>query len=164
MQSSVFAFIVINVHRHFLNQSKRLAIGRLEAFEIDRENVVGFAGRDTLGEFAQVVGINVPLRLLVFGPADFHRDAINRMVVRTPDRAGDQSIGLAFGLRGCEDIWLRTDRCEDKDDWKENTERPPHKKLSEPRVRRNHRLRSPPSLLRLLRRSLLPRLSIRADW
>src|SRR5450631_120595 len=164
MQSSVFAFVVINVNSHFLDQPKRLAVGGLEAFEIGRENVVGFAGRHTLGEFAQVVGINLPLRLLVFGPADFHGDAINRMVVRTPDRAGDQRVGLAFGLRGCEETWLRTDRCEDKDEWKENTERPPHKKLSEPRVRRNHRLRSPPSLLRLLRRSPPPRLSIRADW
>jgi hypothetical protein len=163
MQSSVFAFIVIDVDGHFLDEAQRLAIGGLEALEIGPEDIVGFACGDALGKLAHVVGIEFPLGLLVFGAAYFHRDAVHRAVVGTPHGAGDKSVGLAFGLRGREETLLGTERRKEED-WKENAGTPPYNKLARARFRRSHRLRSPPSLLRLLPHNLLQQLSIQADW
>ena len=98
MQSSVFAFIVINVDGDVFDETQRPAVRRLQAFKVGGKDVVGFAGGNALGELAEVVGIDFPLGLLVLGAADFHHDPKNGMIVRTPDRAGDESIRLAFGL------------------------------------------------------------------
>jgi hypothetical protein len=102
MQSSVFAFILIDVDGDFLDQAQRPAIYGLEAFEVGRKNIVGLTGRNALRELAHMVGVDLPAGLLGFigGTADLHWDAVDRAVVRSPDRAGDESVRLAFLISG----------------------------------------------------------------
>jgi hypothetical protein len=102
MQSSVFAFIMIDVNGNFLDQAQWPAVDRFEAFEVGRKNIVGLAGRNTLGELAHVVGVDLPADLLGFigGAADFYWDAIDGAIVGSPDRAGDECVGLAFLISG----------------------------------------------------------------
>lgn len=82
MQSSVFAFVVVDVDSDFFDQVNRLALGGFDAFEVGGEDVVGFADGNALGEFSHVVGIDLPLGFLIFGAADFYSDAIDGMIVR----------------------------------------------------------------------------------
>ena len=63
------------------------------------ENVVRLAGRNALSELAVVVGVEFPLGLLVFGASDFYFDAVDWMIVWTPDRAEDESVALVAFLR-----------------------------------------------------------------
>src|SRR5712691_420530 len=163
MQSSVFAFVVVDMDGNFLDQAQRLAASGFESFEIGPEDVVGFAGGNALGELAHVVGVDFPLRLFVLGAADFHRDTIDGAIVRTPDRPGDESVGLAFGLRGCEESLLRTEGRQEKYDQEKGKGRQPCDKAQQTKSRSSHRLRFPPPHLLPLR-SLLPRLSTQADW
>src|ERR1017187_4660962 len=165
MQSAVFAFIVINMNGDFLDEANGLAVGGFPAFEIGGEDVVGLAGRNALGKFAHVIGNDLPAGLLGFigSAADFHRDAVHGMIVRTPDRSGNESVGLAFGLRGGEESLVSSEHRQEKYD-QEETQGKSGNRLALAKFRRSHRRRFPPLLLRLLRRILLPRLSIQADW
>ena len=103
MQSGVFAFIIINVNSDFLDQAQRLAISRLVTLKIGPKNVVGFAGGDTLGKLAIVVGKELPLGFFVFGAPNLYGYAVDGVVVRSPDCPEDEGIrlfGLAMMLRG----------------------------------------------------------------
>ena len=126
MQSGVFAFVIIDVDGNFLDQAQRPAVSGFEAFEVGGEEVVGLAGRNALGELAHVVGVDLPLRLLVFGGADFYEDAVDGMIVGSPNRAGDNSIVvLGLGRRGSAEIVGRAEsrtelRKEDYDQEEEN--------------------------------------------
>ncbi len=82
MQSCVFAFVFINVHGDFLHQVQGFAVDSLEAFQISRDDVVGFSGRNPLREFAQVVGDELPLWLFILGAADLDRNSIDRTIIR----------------------------------------------------------------------------------
>ena len=108
MQSGVFAFVVVDVDGNFLDQVQGLAVGRLEVLQVRREDVVGFPGGNALGEFAHVVGIDFPLRFLVFRAADLYGDAVDRTIVGAPDGAGDQSVGLAFGFGSREEAFAES--------------------------------------------------------
>src|SRR5580692_2003508 len=110
MQAGVFAFVVVDVDGDFFDQAQRAAVGGFQAFEVGGEDVVGVAGRNALGELAHVVGVDLPLRFFVFGAADFYEDAIDRVVVWSPDGAGDDRVvGLSLGRRGGEEIVCRTE-------------------------------------------------------
>src|SRR5579863_2676295 len=162
MQSSVFPFVVINMDGDFLHQAQRLAVGGFVALEVGPENIVGLAGRNSLCELAMVVGIDFPLGFLALGGTDFHGDAIDRMVVRAPDRAEDDGVG--FFRRGMMlgGTWARIENHEN--DQKEREGIKPCGMGAQAESRSSHRLRFPPPLLRLLPHSRLPRLSIQADW
>jgi len=116
MQSGVFALVVVDVDGDFLNQAERLAVGGFDAFQVGGKNVIGFADGNPLGEFSHVVGINFPLGFFVFGAANFYGNAIHGMIVRAPDGAGDESVGLAFGLRGGEEFLMRAEGRREKYD------------------------------------------------
>src|SRR5579859_2379713 len=95
VDSGVFALIVINVNRDFLGM-ERLAVNGFDALEIGGQDVLGLAGRNALGELAIVVGENLPADFLglVDGAPDLYPYAVERAVVGSPDRAGDEGIGL----------------------------------------------------------------------
>src|SRR5690349_11984768 len=107
MQAGIFAFVAVNVNDDILNEVQGLAVGGLEVFQIGGKDVVGFSGRNTQGEFTVMVGIEFPLGLLVFGAADFYEYAINRAIVGTPDRTGDQGVGLVVGPLSREQVFLK---------------------------------------------------------
>src|SRR5271166_609928 len=181
MQSGVFAFVVINVDGDFLDQAQRAAVGGLETLEVGGENVVGIAGGNALGELAHVVGVDFPADFFgfVLGAADFHGDTIDRMVVGSPDRAGNESVWLTLGRRsGEKPVWRtgrrtehrsehrtehRSEHRQENYDQEEKTEGGQLCESMRPKSRSSHRLRSLPPLLRLLRRSLPRRPSTQAD-
>lgn len=110
MQSRILAFIIINVDCHFLIKVQRGAVGEFDAFEVGGEDVVIFAGGDALREFAIVVGVHLPADFLglVFGAADLYFDAVDGLIIGSPDGAEDEGIrlrGLAAPLRGVEGVW-----------------------------------------------------------
>ena len=94
MQSDVLALVVVDVDGDFLNQPKRLAIGRFEALQVGPENVVSLARRNALGELSHMIGVELPadfLRLIA-SLAYFHRDAVEGTVIGSPDSSGDQGV------------------------------------------------------------------------
>src|SRR5450432_2396215 len=166
MQSSVLAFIVINVDGDFLDQTQRLAVGGFVTLKVGPENVVGFAGENALGELAIVIGIELPLGFLILGTADLHGHAVDGMVVRPPDRPKDQCVGLfrlGVMLRG---TWAGADyqKNEQEGDQGKREGIRPCGVRAQAESMSSHRLRFPPPRLRLPRRSRLPPLSVRADW
>ena len=73
MQASVLAFFAVDVNGDFLGQMQGLAIVGFDMLQIGGEDVVGFSGRKALGEFAAMIGIDLPFGLFVFGAADSAR-------------------------------------------------------------------------------------------
>ena len=57
MQSRVFALFVKDVDFDFFGKAEWGAVVELHTFEIGGQDIVGFAGGNTLGEFAVVVGV-----------------------------------------------------------------------------------------------------------
>src|SRR5579872_2345429 len=116
MHSGIFALVVIDVNGD-VGGVERLSIGRFHVLEIGAEDVVGLSGWNPLGEFAVMIGINLPLRLLVFGAANFYGNAVNGSAVRSPDGAENQCIRLVFGLvGGKQGQWSREDRQHERTD------------------------------------------------
>src|SRR3974390_2370348 len=111
MQAYILALVVIDVDGVFLDEVDGLAIGRFEAFQIGPENVIGFTGRDALGEFAHVIGVDLPPSFIgfVFSLSDLHSDAINGAIIRAPDGPGDQGVRLPSGFLSCEQATSRTE-------------------------------------------------------
>jgi hypothetical protein len=116
VESNVLALVVVDMDGDFLDEVDRLAVGRFEAFQIGPENVIGLAGGDTLGEFAHMVGVDLPAGFvgLIFSLADFHRDAVHGAIIGAPDGSGYQSVRLPSGFLSCEQAIPRTES------WKEN--------------------------------------------
>src|SRR6266567_7703397 len=102
MQAGVFAFFPIDVNRDLLSQAQRLAVDSLEMLQIRREDVVRFARGDALRELSMMVGVDFPLRLLVFGAANPDGHPIYRAIIGPPDGSGDERVGLLFRLLGRE--------------------------------------------------------------
>jgi hypothetical protein len=103
VETYILAFVFINVHGNLLDEVNGLAIGWLESLEIDPENVVGIAGWQPLFEFAVVVGIDFPARLigLIFAAPDLNSDSIDWSVVRSPHGPNDHRVGLSSGILSC---------------------------------------------------------------
>src|SRR2546423_5938321 len=167
MQAGVDAFFAEDVEGDFLRQAQRLAIKGFHVFQIGGKDVIGVAGRNALSEFSVVVGVDFPLRFLIFGTADLDWDTVDGMVVRSPDGSGDQGVGLLFvfcrvfgRLLSRKQVVRRTERRQ------ENQNAKPEQGESgsdRTEIRSNHRLRFP--LLRSrLPRNLLPLLLTPAEW
>src|SRR5271157_425089 len=142
------------------------AVGEFDAFEVGGDDVVGFTSRDSLGKFTAVVGVKFPADFLGFigGAADLHSYAVHGMIVRSPDRAEDEGVGLAgFDLlSGRVQKWGQAEK-------KREDQRKPgggalrgKQALGESRT--SHRRRFPLPVLLLPLRNPLPRPSIPADW
>jgi hypothetical protein len=95
MHAGVLAFFVVDVNGDVLGVSGG-PVGEFDAFEVGGEDVVGFSGRNALGEFTVVVGEDLPADFvgLVGGAADFDSHAVDGTIIRPPHGAGNQSIGL----------------------------------------------------------------------
>ena len=94
VQACVFPFVVVNVHGDILKQVEGPAVGGFEVLYIGGEDVVGFTGRNALGKFPVMIGIDFPFGLLIVGAANLDGNTVNRMIVGTPDGSGDQGVGL----------------------------------------------------------------------
>jgi hypothetical protein len=108
-----------------------------------------------------VVGVDLPagLRGFVSGPADFYGDAIDRAVVRAPDRAGDQSVVILDlivtpALGGGEELLARTERGQEKCEKKCDREKTEGRELCE-RLLKKALLRELLLLRPLLRKAFL---------
>src|ERR1700730_13980538 len=99
MQSGVDALIPVDVHLDFFSL-QRIAIRRFVTLRICPDHIVLLARRNALRELAIAIGIQLPARLLFILAANLDFHSVDRMVVRTPDRAEDYSVGfLALVLR-----------------------------------------------------------------
>jgi len=92
MQADILAFIINDVNFYLW---RRAAFGCLY---VGPYYIVRFTGWDPLGEFALVVGVQLPFGFLFVGAPDLDLHAISRTVIRTVDGAKDQRVGLLFGL------------------------------------------------------------------
>lgn len=97
VQAGIFPFVIVNVHGNILKQVEGLAVSGFKVLYIGGEDVVGFPGRNALGEFTVMVGVDFPLGLLVLSAAYFYGHTVNRVIVGTPDSSGDQGVGLFIG-------------------------------------------------------------------
>src|ERR1700722_5314789 len=97
-QPGVFAFVIIDVYFDLADLMQGLAVGSLHAFQICRKDVIRFAGRNALGKFSAMVGVDLPLGFFVLSAADFDRDAVDRPVVGAPDGAENQGVLFLGGL------------------------------------------------------------------
>ena len=96
MQAYILAFFAVDVNGDALRQTQGLAIGGFDVLQIGSEDVVGFSGGQSLGEFSVVIGLDLPFRLLIFGTADQHGNAVDRAVVWPPHGSDDHGIGFLF--------------------------------------------------------------------
>ena len=104
MKTNVLALVVVDMDGDLLHEMEGFAVGGFEVLQIGPENVVGVAGWQALLEFAVVVGIDFPSRLvrLVFATPDLHRNSIHRSVIGTPHRPHDDGVRFAFGFLSIE--------------------------------------------------------------
>lgn len=161
MQAGVLAFVVVNMDSYLLQKAQGLTIGRLEILEIRGEDVVGLAGRNPLCELTHVVGIDLPLRLFIFGAADLYGDAVHGMIVRSPDGSGNQRVRALFGfVRGVKAVF-GTEAWQQEQSEQDRSERQLRVKPAA-EIKSSHRLRFPLPLRRHLPRSPLPLVSIQA--
>src|ERR1039458_561028 len=144
-----------------------VAILSFHALEIGPHHVVGLAGGKPLGEFACMVGIELPLGLFVRHAADLDLHAVEGAIVRSPDRSENESIAICrfqlLGRGSCEG-WRQDARAQGSE--KENNQQAERgearKQKSTGGFTSRHRLRFP--LLRPLPRSRPRPPSTPADW
>src|SRR5216684_3332959 len=87
-----------------------MSILSFHTFNVSPYEVVGFAGRNPLGEFTDMIGSQFPPRLLVTRTADLDLYSKEGMIVRPPDGAENQSIairGFQFLRRWSAKDWRR---------------------------------------------------------
>jgi len=110
MQTNVYTLVILYVDGDLLCQMQGVSILSFHTFNISPYEVVGFAGRNPLGKFADMIGSQFPLRLLVTRTADLDLYSIEGVIVRPPHGAENQSIairGLQFLRRGSAKDWRR---------------------------------------------------------
>src|SRR5580693_1539807 len=102
MQAGVDALVPVHVYPDLFSL-QRTAICRLKALQVGPDHVVLLACGDALGELAAMIRILLPAGFLFTFAANLDFHAVDRSVVRTPDRAEDQGIGwLALRFSGRE--------------------------------------------------------------
>src|SRR5580692_10104518 len=73
-----------------------MAVLTLDSFQIRSHYVVILAGGHAEGKFAVMIGIQSPLSFLVGGATDHNLHAVDRVIVRPPNRAKNESIGIGW--------------------------------------------------------------------
>src|SRR6266853_6581572 len=94
MQTNVDPLVIVNMDGNLTHQMQELSVRRLEVFQVGPDHIIRLARLDALGKLAGVVGIKLPLRLFVLSAANLDLDAVKGMIVRTPDGAKDERVGL----------------------------------------------------------------------
>src|SRR5216684_487260 len=87
-----------------------MSILSFHTFNVSPYEVVGFAGRNPLGEFTDMIGSQFPPWLLVTRTADLDLYSIDGVIVRPPDGAENKSVaigGLQFLRRWSAKDWRR---------------------------------------------------------
>jgi hypothetical protein len=117
MKTNVLALVVVDMDGDLVHEMEGFAVGGLEVLQIGPENIVGVAGWQALLEFAVVVGIDFPPRLvrLVFATPDLHRDSIHRSVIGTPHSPHDHSVRFPFGFLSIEQATPGTEIGQEKE-------------------------------------------------
>jgi len=102
VESDILTFVVVDVDRNFFDKAELPAVGGFESLEIGGEDVVVFLRWQLYFEFSTVVGNGLPANLagLIFPAADFDRNSLDWVIVRAPDRADDDGVGLTLGFLG----------------------------------------------------------------
>jgi hypothetical protein len=100
MQPNVGALIILDVDSYLCTRLQVLAGSGLIVFQIGPDDIVGFARGHALGEFAMVVGKELPVSFLLIGAADLHFHSIDCPPVRIKYRSEDQRgpLGGMLGL------------------------------------------------------------------
>src|ERR1700731_4160782 len=94
MQANVDPLVILNMDGNLPNQMEGLSVRRFVVLKVGPDHIIRLARVDALGELAGMVGIKLPLRLFVLSPANLDLDAVNGTIVRTPDGAKDERVGL----------------------------------------------------------------------
>src|SRR5258708_36243156 len=94
MKTDVRTLIIVNMHGYFRARLERSARGRLIASDLRPNDIVGLADGQPLGEFAGVIGIELPAGFFLVDPPDLHLDPEERVPIRAPDRSKDHGIRL----------------------------------------------------------------------
>jgi hypothetical protein len=104
MKADILALVVVDMDGDLLNQVEGLAVGGFEILQIGPENVVGLAGWQALFEFAVVVGVDLPSRLvrLVFATTDLYCDSIHRSIIGSPHCPYDHGVRFPIGFLSME--------------------------------------------------------------
>src|ERR1051326_3392671 len=89
MQSNVLALRGFNMD---FDRLRGQMASRLNPHRLSGDFVIRRTGWHTLREFAAVVGNHLPLRTFGVGAADFYFDAVDGLIVRSPDCSQDQGV------------------------------------------------------------------------
>src|ERR1700676_540158 len=102
MQAGVDALIRIYMHRD-LFRLQPVAPGGFEIPGVGPDYVILLARGNTLRELTIMIGVKLPAGFLVILAANLDLDCVDRMIVRTPDRAEDHSVWflVLLSLCGC---------------------------------------------------------------
>src|ERR1700676_4240779 len=95
MQADIHALVILYVDCYLLREMQSLATFSFDSFEIGPDLVVGFTSRNALREFANMIGGDFPLGLLVACAPDLDRHSINGMIVGSPDRSKNKGIMIS---------------------------------------------------------------------
>src|SRR6266446_366137 len=96
MQANVDPLVILNMDGNLTNQVQGLSVGRFEVPKVGPDHIIRLARVDALGELAGMIGIKLPLRLFVLSAANLDLDAVNGMIVGTPDGAKDERVRLVW--------------------------------------------------------------------
>src|ERR1700731_2667372 len=94
MQANVDPLVILNMDRNLTKQMPGPSVRRFEVLKVGPDHIIRLARVDALSELAGMIGIKLPLRLFVLSAANLDLDAVNGMIVRTPDGAKDERVGL----------------------------------------------------------------------
>ncbi len=98
MQTDIGALVAVDVDLDFRVGLEAAAIGQFVAFNVSPDDVIAGTGGHALGEFAGVIGVELPADFLVALAADFDPDGVKRVSVGIEDRAEDERVGLGLWL------------------------------------------------------------------
>jgi len=94
MQTGIYPLVIVHMHFDLFAWPQLSSIRGPIPFEIGLDHVVGLAGGNALGELTIVIGILFPVWFLLVFAADLDLDPVNRQIIRPPDRAKNQRVGL----------------------------------------------------------------------
>jgi len=94
MQAHIYTLVILYVHGDRLNKMQRVSVGGFDAFKVGPNKVVRFPNGNALCELAGMIGRELPFRLLAGKAMDIDLDAVDGVIIRSPDCAEDQGIAI----------------------------------------------------------------------
>src|SRR5579863_1778380 len=152
MHTGVDTLIVFHVYCDFFSRPQLSSVCRLVSLEISPDHIVCLACGHPLGEFAVMVGINLPMSFLLAGQTNLDAYSINRPVAGSPHRAENHRIRFVMPMvRECGGSDAKSFRsqtqCQKKAKKRHRAGTTGNKNEAEPNrrtVRRGHRRQFPP--------------------